>query len=593
MGPKKRTRTQPEGATEPRFVVTLAGLLVFVSQVAILPGAYSPFRLAKMSVLVGGFAILALGVLAHSLWRGKLALRLGWLGGCLAALPIVQALSALWAPSPRVAFATAATSAVIVATTLMLATWSPASHRRVVRWAIAGATLSGMVLLAQITGMKIVTLPGNVGSERLQLTGLAGNPSDLAMACILLLPLLLLPIVDGRRSLRWWLLPSFFALTALTGQSLTAVVALGLLAVGALVFLRQKKAWTVAGVVLCLTIVVVAASPLKDRFESQLNRLRRGNWYGLLSAREDGWTAATAMFLQAPVTGVGSGQFSREFYPARLSWLEKRDAMGRRGELATHFEWTHNDAFQLAAELGLIGISWMALLCYSLARRKDRGSPLVVFGILAWGPFLMLHYPTHLAVGIIPAMLILSRLLRTETEVPLQPQSGLLRIATACTLCAVAVLVVVLEFRALRLDQWRGMAEEGLTAAEGAPAQKRALLLRAVESQSLAKIPRHPGAAPWLWRLAGRARLLAGAYPEAESAFRSAGALAPHEEAEMGLGLALAGQGRNTEAIHHLARACRLNPKLTLLIRQDALRSAVQQRLKVNDRGIPLRRNKS
>ena len=55
-------------------------------------------------------------------------------------------------------------------------------------------------------------------------------------------------------------------------------------------------------------------------------------------------------------------------------------------------------------------------------------------------------------------------------------------------------------------------------------------------------------AAPWLWRIAGRAALARGDEAAAERFFRRALKLWPHEEAELGLGLALADQGRRGEA---------------------------------------------
>jgi len=589
MGRKKRKKPRSESRPEPQWLVNLTGFVVFASQVAVLPGGYSPFRQPKISVAVAGLALLTGFFFATRLWRDSLSLRLGRLGICLMTLPGLQVLSMLWAPSPRLALQTAATTAVIAAAALMIALWPPGAQRRVLQWAVAGATVSALVLVAQVSGLKLVENPNNVHSDRLHLTGLAGNPSDLAMACVLLLPLLLPAALAGKRRVRPWVVPVFFAAASLAGQSFTAAAAIGLLGIGVLVFLSDRRAWVAAGLIVCIAVAAIMASPWRTRLDRQMNRLRHGNWYGLLSAREDGWTAAAAMVKSSPLTGVGSGQYSREFYPARLAWLDHHDDVGHRGEIATHFEWTHNDPLQLAAELGLLGVVWMAAFGYALARRPDRWSPPVVLGVLAWTPFLLLHYPTHLAVGVIPAMLILAQLIASNREQPVALLGRFSRRVAAVALAAFAVLIVIGCFETIRLDQWRGIAEEGLAAAENAQGSQRAQLLQAVESRSVRMTARHAAAAPWLWRLAGRARLLAGAFPEAEQAFRRANALSPHEEAEMGLGLALAGQGRTSEAVHHLTRACRLNPRLTLLIRQDALRSAVQRSLGVDDQGRPRR----
>jgi hypothetical protein len=94
-----------------------------------------------------------------------------------------------------------------------------------------------------------------------------------------------------------------------------------------------------------------------------------------------------------------------------------------------------------------------------------------------------------------------------------------------------------------------------------------------------------------MWRMVGQARVARDNHTGAEIAFRNAMALWPHEEAEFGLGLALAAQDRELasqgrqldtrnrrgEAIVHLARVCRTNPALLELIDEEALRTAVAE----------------
>ncbi len=105
-------------------------------------------------------------------------------------------------------------------------------------------------------------------------------------------------------------------------------------------------------------------------------------------------------------------------------------------------------------------------------------------------------------------------------------------------------------------------------------------------------------ARPWLWRMVGQARLARGDDIGSETAFRNAMVLWPHEEAEFGLGLALAAQdrrfkqqgrtldsrNRRGEAIVHLARVCRTNPALLELIEEDDLRQAVGEIVNAADR---------
>ena len=79
-----------------------------------------------------------------------------------------------------------------------------------------------------------------------------------------------------------------------------------------------------------------------------------------------------------------------------------------------------------------------------------------------------------------------------------------------------------------------------------------------------------------LLRTLGRARFIQGNSTGAETAFRASYAEWPHEDAEFFLALSLAGQGRRSEAISHLARVCRTNPELLRLIQDESLRRAMR-----------------
>ncbi|HSO23166.1 MAG TPA: hypothetical protein VLT81_09675, partial [Chondromyces sp.] len=55
----------------------------------------------------------------------------------------------------------------------------------------------------------------------------------------------------------------------------------------------------------------------------------------------------------------------------------------------------------------------------------------------------------------------------------------------------------------------------------------------------------------------------------------------PHEDAEFYLGISLAAQGRRNEALSHLGRVCRTNPRLVELIADASLRRSVEDMLEV------------
>ncbi len=556
------------------------GIIVFFAEVVVVSGAFSPFRIPKMVLALGGLALVIGGWAAFRLWRGRLELPSGPLVTVLVALPALQALSALWAATPALALRQALFSAAWVTIVLGLATFTADQRGRILAWGVWGAVVSGIVLLGQLSEVAVVTPQGFHLGDRLGLIGLAGNPSDLAMGALLFLPLLLSEVLARPRKWVRWLLPGFLIVTAVLTQSLTGLVAAALISVGFVALMRSKKVWCLALVLAVVAVIAISFSPLRTRIQSEWVQLQEGNWYNLLSAREDGWTAAVTMVQSSPVLGVGAGQYSREFYPARMSWLEHHDSVGQRGETATHFEWAHNDPLQLVSELGLLGALWMVLFVVALIRSGSPGKAVLILAVLAWTPFLLLHYPTHLAIGLIPAVLLLAQTLNSAPRtVILQGPSAPGRVL-AVVVGTAAIFVALTQVDDFRLDRWRGRTEALLTMAQTAPAANRRQIVRTIEIHAAEKISQNRASAPWVWRIVGRARLLAGVYGEAEVAFRRSLALEPHEEAEMGLGLALAGQTRTAEAIQYLVRACRVNPALLGFISQEDLRQSVRLRIR-------------
>ena len=188
----------------------------------------------------------------------------------------------------------------------------------------------------------------------------------------------------------------------------------------------------------------------------------------------------------------------------------------------------------------------------------------------------MLHYPTHLALGLIPTAIMLAHLVALDGGTTRPVHSRLTRTLATVGLLAVLVVVGMWQMRQLALDLWRGDLERRLAAAQSTTdGAGRVRAASGVELQVMRRIERLPGAEPWLWRVVGRARLLRDNPRSAEQAFRRAHLLWPHEEAEFGLGLALAAQGRRNESLVHLGNVCRVNRSLVRRITDPDLKRAV------------------
>lgn len=571
---------EPKAAADPTWAVLMMGGALFLGQVAVLPGAASTFRLPKEAVVLAALCLAAGIAGAGALRRGTLVVPRGGLLAVLLALPLLQAVSMLWSASPRRALESSILTLIWVVGILWLSNLGPISRRRLVLFAALGATFSATVMMMQAGGLELLALSGRFADGRLRLTGLTGNPADLAMAAVLMLPLLL---TWGEESKLKWLyraLAAVLALAALMTQTLTALVALAALLLVWIIKQRSRKLILATLGVGAAVVVIALAADLGSRLQLGVERVRAGNWYELLSARGDGWSAATEMIRDRPLTGVGAANFTQLYYPSRLAWLSRHGGTGRRGELASHFEWAHCDPLQQEAELGALGLLWMAALAVAVFRTRSRAGPVLPLAAAALTPFLLLHYPTHLAVGLVPVALVLAHLLASqEVDRPAAEWPG--RGPLAILLVILALVGAGWQLRRTALNLWMGGLEQRLLISQAADPELRPRMAASVEAQILPRIDHLPGAAPTLWRTVGRARLLRNEPRGAEAAFRTAAAGWAHEDADFYLGLSLAAQGRRSEALAVLGRVCRTNPALLQLIPEPDLRRSVQDMVAV------------
>jgi len=553
------------------------GVVLFVAEVLVLPAAGSPFRLPKLALVTAALVLVLAAAAAARLWRGRLVLSRSPLAGALVAYPLLLVLSAVWAASPRRALAAGALAACWSAATLFLGGLGKGAVDRLVPWTAAGVAVSVVVMLLQTVGLSpLLTLPHATG--RLSRTGLTGNPADLAAAALLLVPLLLLP-PEGRKRSRWRLALTAVLLVGVAAtQTLTAFAGLAALLLLWLVRQRSRRVKTIAATAALILLAIALATGLGSRLGWVIRNARKGSWNAVLSGRADGWSAAAEMIRQHPILGVGGANYGQLFFPARLSWLERHGTRGGRGELATHFEWAHCDPLQVVSELGVLGLAWLLSVGVALRRHPARGDPALLFFAAAALPFLLFHYPTHLAVGLIPMFLLGARLLAAEPE-PATVQTSLQR-PLAMLLVLVALAVAAWQYRIVASNVWYASIERATLTATHLPNPLRQRALTGAEKMVANRIEEHAAEAPRLLRLLGRTRLALGDNVGAERVFRRALAAWPHAEAELGLGLALADQGRLNEALPHLEEVCRVNPELAKLIQNRQLREELERRVK-------------
>lgn len=521
-----------------------------------------------------GFAV------AAAARSGSVRIPRGRLTAVLLVLPVLQALSALWSASPMRALESAAFTLIWVAGILWLSTLDARARLQLAIVAAVGVTVSAAVMALQIGGLQVFNLGGRFASGRLSLTGFTGNPADLAMAAVLLLPLLLVRRETAARPRLQISLVLLLSLATLLTRTLSGVGALIAVFVVWLIQQRSRKLWLRAAAVGAVLLAVALTAGLDKRLARGYHMLQQGNWYQLLSARGDGWSAAVEMVRNRPVLGVGAANYDHLYYPSRLASLGRHGGTGGRGELASHFDRAHCDPLQLAAELGVIGILWLATLAVLLVKDRKRAGPILGLAAAASIPFALLHYPTHVAVGLIPISLILSDIVgKTAIIQPVDWRRG--RAPVVILVIVATVVGTGWQLRRVAADLWMGSLEMVLAASQQAAPEIRVQRAAAIEAAVVSRIARMPRQAPALWRTVGRSRLMRQDFRAAEQAFRKAYDGWPHEDAEFYIGLSLVAQGRRGEGLQHLGRVCRTNPALVRLIHDPDIRRAVEDILDV------------
>jgi putative inorganic carbon (hco3(-)) transporter len=186
------------------------------------------------------------------------------------------------------------------------------------------------------------------------ISGLMGNPNDLAMNMVTFLPLaVFIAISRGRPMPR--IIAGFIALmmilTVIFTKSRAGLLGLAV-AILILVYEGRKIRKGIGMVVLVSVLATLPLAPgwLWKRITSITNP--EDDETGSRQARKDLMREAFQTFVEHPITGVGAGQFKNYNPPGRLEpWRE-----------------AHNVELQIAAELGIFGLlAFLFLLWQSVA----------------------------------------------------------------------------------------------------------------------------------------------------------------------------------------------------------------------------------
>jgi O-antigen ligase len=234
---------------------------------------------------------------------------------------------------------------------------------------------------------------------------LLGNRDDVGTA--LLVPTILCWTLALQRNVerRWLHAIVAVALTAsvLATRTITSIAALGV----GMVTLAFVRSWrralpALAALAIMATIFVFAYPPMHNRVSNAVDHIREGEYNDLTSGRLFAFRAATKMFADHPVTGVGPGRFGREFFHYALVANDQGPGVA--------FNEAHNDQLQLLAETGLIGYAIFIAAAVVLVRnsRGPRRDPRETFSRDASLPLAasifvstFAQFPLQLAVTIV------------------------------------------------------------------------------------------------------------------------------------------------------------------------------------------------
>ncbi len=432
---RKAERARRPAAPPPRrralqAAEVLLWLVVLLPPLVLVPSAKEVFRLPKLMLAEW----LALASLLPLCWELARRAEVGWrelldLPALRAVLPLLLVATLGLASTDHPLQVRQALPDLWIGAACLVG-WSAGLPARRLERPLAGLLVPGAVLallgIFQFHGVyRPFELLGVVGSERLEVTSLAGNPGELGAF------LVLATLCGG-----WWLSraapgPLRWAGAAalalcLYGLAVTlTLAALGALAAAGLVFAAlalppRRAAVLLGGGLVAAALLAVALPPLRVRLAEKSAQVVAGDWNELLTGRVDGWRAALWMVERHPLTGVGHGAFAAEFVPAKEALLARGVGFYERERRV--FANAHSEPLEVAATLGLPGVAallWGVWVLAAAARRVreprlDRA--FVWTGLAALAILSLAHFPFRTALVGYPATLFFAWVLRRSVE---------------------------------------------------------------------------------------------------------------------------------------------------------------------------------
>jgi putative inorganic carbon (HCO3(-)) transporter len=326
---------------------------------------YDPWRLPKeilfrASAIVGAL-LLVLATLARQVnWRRlqrqkSIALLLGAI--------VVWAIVTTALSSNRTLSVDALVTTVASAILFLLFYFSFETKPQVFAVLLAGAVINAVIVVLQRFDIWNFLDPKAAEQwdtgHRLMTTGLLGNANDAGsfLSLAVLTAVVLAVVSGGKHRLLAIAVAIFLAIALAATETLTAIAAASAGIVPILIpRLRQRTTWLAVLIIVAIALAVsVSNEALRGRFYAAVASLKAGRYATAISGRAIPFIAATRMFIDHPIRGVGPGCFKYHFYQYKIAAERDYPNLQHAQMRMFNFGEVHNDHLQIAAETGIVG----------------------------------------------------------------------------------------------------------------------------------------------------------------------------------------------------------------------------------------------
>jgi O-antigen ligase len=270
---------------------------------------------------------------------------------------------------------------------------------------LAAAVINALLVIVEETNLWMpFGVHPNV-PHHLQCTALIGNPNEiggyLGAATLAIIALMAARDSGNRRNLRDIVIAAVLLIALIACQTLTAIIAFAAAALVIVAILSWRNAIRVAvAVVIAGVLLVALVAPFRVRAASMIHWVRHGEYNALATERFTAFTAAWSMFLDHPITGVGPGAFSWQYYDYKIRAEQRYPSLRNAYTRGTNYGEVHNDHLQALAEGGVIGYAGFVALVGALG--------VLSFAIPARAPDWRQRFAHHLVFPLAVFWIVLS-----------------------------------------------------------------------------------------------------------------------------------------------------------------------------------------